>query len=222
MRKAIDLTLPIIVGHWRYSNQRRPVHSIADGDASNVTYFDLQTHMFTHIDAPKHVVADGKTLDDFPVDLCIGKAAVLDVSYVKPNQGIGAEDLEKAYQKCEKADIILVKTSWGLHRDWTSKEFWDDAPYITEDGAKFLLSISPKVVGYDFPQDYDIRRLRTVDEHECDLTTHRYLLKNEILMIEYMTNMWEITGNNVDFVGLPLKLDHADGAQIRCVALEER
>ena len=41
-------------------------------------------------------------------------------------------------------------------------------------------------------------------------------------MIEYMTNMWEITGNNVDFVGLPLKLDHADGAQIRCVALEER
>ncbi len=193
MRKAIDLTLPIIVGHWRYSNQRRPVHSIADGDASNVTYFDLQTHMFTHIDAPKHVVADGKTLDDFPVDLCIGKAA-----------------------------IILVKTSWGLQRDWTSKEFWDDAPYITEDGAKFLLSISPKIVGYDFPQDYDIRRLRTVDEHECDLTTHRYLLKNEILMIEYMTNMWEITGNNVDFVGLPLKLDHADGAQIRCVALEER
>ena len=137
MKKVIDLTLPIIVGHWRYSNQRRPVHTIAEGAASNVTYFDLQTHMFTHIDAPKHVVADGKTLDDFPLDRLIGKAAVLDVSYVKPNQGIHEKDLSAAYQKCEKADIILVKTSWGLQRDWTTKEFWDDAPYITEDGAAF-------------------------------------------------------------------------------------
>lgn len=219
MRKVVDLTLPIVSNHWRYSNTYAPVRRIVDGEASNATRYELQSHMFTHIDAPRHILADGKVLEEFPLDLLVGKAAILDVSDVAPNQGIDADMLRKAYERCEPSSILLVKTSWGLQRDWMTTEFWDDAPYITDSGAEYLMSLNPKVVGYDFPQDYDLRRLRHVPEHECDLTTHRYILINEVLMIEYMTNLWQVPKRNVDFVGLPLYVTNADGAQIRCVAV---
>ena len=46
----------------------------------------MQTHWYTHIDAPLHQVADGKTLNDFPLDYLFGKAVMLDVSYVGPDE----------------------------------------------------------------------------------------------------------------------------------------
>lgn len=87
----------------------------------------------------------------------------------------------------------------------------------------YALCISAAVylVGFDFPQDYDIRRLRTEDEHNLTLTTHDYLLKKDILMIEYMTNLWSVESKVVDFVGLPTALENVDGAQIRCIAIED-
>jgi kynurenine formamidase len=74
------------------------------------------------------------------------------------------------------------------------------------------------VVGFDFPQDYDIRRLHKVDLNEIDLTTHDVLLANDILMIEYLSNLWKVPVQNVYIYALPLNLKNADGAQIRVVA----
>ena len=216
MPEFYDLTVPISTGHWRYPNKKEPCSQISKGDSANKTYFDLQSHWFTHIDAPKHHVDSGKTLNEFPLDIYVGKAAVLDVSYVQPNEAITAEKLEKAFQKCSTSERLLIKTSWGNKRDWTSKEFWDEAPYITKDGAEYLKSLKPRLVGFDFPQDYDLRQLRFGKKgSELDLTTHDVLLANNILMIEYMNFMWKFDAVDVDFYGLPLNLTETDGAQIR-------
>ena len=95
-------------------------------------------------------------------------------------------------------------------------DFWDSAPYLTRDAAEYIRSFEPSIVGYDFPQDYDIRKLRYVeDEKLLDMVTHEVLLKNGILMIEYMTNMWEVTAKSARLYALPLNMSHADGAQIR-------
>ena len=94
---------------------------------------------------------------------------------------------------------------------------------MTEDAAIYLASLEPHVVGFDFPQDYDIRKLRLgFDESELSLTTHIHILKKDIMMMEYMTNLWSVKGKVVDFVGLPTALENIDGAQIRCVAIEDQ
>lgn len=225
MRKISDLTLPI-VPHWRCPIKIEPAKSIKDGDAANVTHFDLQTHWYTHIDAPLHQLADGKTLNDFPLEILVDKAVLLDVSYVQPHAPITAEMLKKALDEAvpagqEVPKIVIVKTCWEQKTPWQSYEYWDNAPFIADDAAQFLYDLHPNVVGFDFPQDYDIRRLRTEDEHNLTLTTHIYLLKKDILMIEYMTNLWSVKNSIVDFVGLPTALENADGAQIRCIAIED-
>jgi kynurenine formamidase len=201
--------------------------STLKGDPASVTRFPLQTHWYTHIDATIHQFPDGKTLNEYPLSNLFGTATVLDVSYVKDNQPISAEMLKEALGDDEPTKIILIKTCWQDSRGeenwfdfWQSHDYWDEAPYMTDDAADFLTSLKPNVIGFDFPQDYDIRKLRFgVDERHCYLTTHRRCLRYEIMMIEYMSNFRELKNKYVEFVGLPTALENADGAQIRCVAI---
>lgn len=219
MQRYIDLTLPIIQ-HWRYPIDIKDAKSFLKGDAANMKHFEMCSHWFTHIDAPLHQLANGKSLDDFPIENLIGKAVILDVSYVEKNEPITREMLEQAIGKDVDYKIIIIKTCWGKKISWETTEFWDDAPYMTEDAAIFIRNLNPKVVGFDFPQDYDIRKLRFTDEHNCYLTTHEYILKKDILMIEYLTNLWQVKNKIVDIIALPLPLKKADGAQIRVLAIE--
>ncbi|OON97858.1 MAG: hypothetical protein ATN32_05205 [Candidatus Epulonipiscium fishelsonii] len=213
----VDLSLPI-VPHWRYPIQIEDAKSFKKGDLFNIKQYALKSHWYTHIDAPLHYVDGGKHLDEFPLDILIGKALILDLSHVSANEAITEYILKKAVGDAKDTNFIIIKTCWEQKTDWNTTDYWDNAPYITEDGAKFIASLNPKVVGFDFPQDYDIRKLRYTDESECFLTTHEYILKNNILMIEYLTNMWNVSGKYVDIIALPITLPKSDGGQIRVVA----
>ncbi len=217
--KVVDLTLPIIP-HWRYGLEQKLAHDIASGARTQHTRFTLQTHWYTHIDSPAHYVHGGRTLDQYPLEMMAGEALVLDVSDAKDNEPIGAERLERARRGNKARDIVLVKSCRGRRVDWTTTEFWDSSCYITRDGARWLADLGPKLVGFDFPQDHDIRLIRTKGEHGLDMTTHDELLIDRgILMIEYLNNMWGFDGEVVDFVGLPLNLRNTDGAPIRAVVM---
>lgn len=180
----------------------------------------MRTHWYTHIDAPLHYVNGGKSLEDFKLlDMLVGKASILDLSDIQSNEPITREMLEKAKAAVPMNDMLFFRTDWGKKRDWTTREYWLDAPYFTKEGAMYIKELGPKVVGFDFPQDYDIRRAAEMREQDVDFTTHEYLLKNEILMIEYMNNLWELQKDVVDIVALPIAIRNADGAQIRVVAI---
>lgn len=221
MKKYVDLSDHINNEHFRYKNFIRQDQTTKDGITRTVNYMSL-SHGFTHIDAPLHMVPDGKELRDFDLfSFLIGKAAILDISDVKPNEGITAGKLQKAYEGCKTNDFLLVKTSFGLQRDPTTPEFWADAPYLTVEAVKYLLSLKPKVIGYDFPQDYAIREGAKATMTEENSPTHFLVLPNDILMIEYMTNLWSIPAGikDIDIYALPLAIDipKNDCAQIRVV-----
>ncbi|ONI44197.1 hypothetical protein AN640_05735, partial [Candidatus Epulonipiscium fishelsonii] len=149
----VDLSLPI-VPHWRYPIQIEDAKSFKKGDLFNIKQYDLKSHWYTHIDAPLHYVDGGKHLDEFPLDILIGKALILDLSHVSANEAITEYILKKAVGDAKDTNFIIIKTCWEQKTDWNTTDYWDNAPYITEDGAKFIASLNPKVVGFDFPQDY--------------------------------------------------------------------
>ncbi len=218
--KIVDLTLPI-GPHWRYGLEQKITHSFAEGSRTQHTRFTLQSHWFTHIDAPRHYVPGGETLEQIPLDLLIGSATVLDVSDVGDNEAIDAGRLQKALGDRQPHPIILVKSARARQCDWTTTDFWDAAPYVTRDAAVWLRGTGARVVGFDFPQDHDIRIMRVKGEHGADMTTHDELLAKGVILIEYLTNMWLFDADEVRFVGLPLNLQNADGAPLRAVALIE-
>lgn len=228
MRRIIDLNVPI-EEHWRYGIHFSNPRTHANGDPWQCTAYNLESHWFTHIDYPIHHDPNGDNSDAFPIEnWCMGKALVVDLTHVGDDEGITAAMLEEATKdyKDTHFDYLLLRTDRARKVSWYTTEFWDHSPYVTEDGGIWIRDYAPKVVGYDFAQDYDIRNIRKCRNQEelnqISQPVHDHVLKEgRILQIEYLTNLWEIGTPVCDVVALPLSTQHTDGAQIRVIAVTE-
>ncbi len=78
--------------------------SIKNGDVCNLTAFKMCAHNGTHVDAPFHFYADGKTIDQVDLDCFIGWA------YVAEHDGdISADDAKNILKAANGCERILVK-----------------------------------------------------------------------------------------------------------------
>ena len=78
--------------------------SIKNGDGCNLTAFKMCAHNGTHVDAPFHFYADGKTIDQVDLDRFIGWA------YVAERDGdISADDAKNILKAANGCERVLVK-----------------------------------------------------------------------------------------------------------------
>jgi kynurenine formamidase len=66
----------------------------------NAQYIMTSNHMGTHLDAPRHFVTKGKTIDQIPIEWCWGPGVIVDLS-----------DIEKRVEVRE-GDILFIHTGW--------------------------------------------------------------------------------------------------------------
>ena len=89
--------------------QKTQFKSIDNGDLYNLSAFSMCAHNGTHIDAPRHFISGGKTIDEIALNVFVGMA------YVASHNGIvTAEDATKILKKAheinaECAKRILIK-----------------------------------------------------------------------------------------------------------------
>ena len=100
-----------------------------------------------------------------------------------------------------------MRSCWEQQRSPRTEEFWTEAPYLTREAAEWLLARRPKAVAFDFPQDYPIRLLlkgetRPLEEN----VTHDVLLRNGVILIEYLSNTAALVEPRSWFCCLPLKI----------------
>jgi arylformamidase len=94
---------------------------------------------------------------------------------------------------------------------------------MTAEAAIFLREAGIRAVGFDFPQDHCIRFFLTgqkrppLPEH----VTHFHLLKQGVIMFEYLCNTAALRQARSFVVALPVKLPDSDGAPARVIAIEE-
>ena len=220
--RIIDLTLPISPGHVRWSPEITVRGDVAAGDLFQVTTLKISCHSFTHVDAKRHYFAGAPTIDETPLDALVGRARVIDLSSVGPNQAIDAAHLAACAGPLEPHRKVILRSAWHRHRSIATEAFWRDAPYLTRDAAEWLLDHNVETVAYDFPQDFAIRQLldgdiRPIEEH----VTHDILLRNGVHMVEYLTNTAEIRASEVFFSAAPLKIPGGDGSPARVYVIED-
>jgi arylformamidase len=217
MAKYIDLTLPID-GAFKFKVDFKKDLSHEENRCQS-TSFQMSAHAFTHLDAPLHMVANGKSIDVIPVDFFIGDAVLLDIPKGK-SEAITAADMERAGQQAKNGDIVLIRTGW-LEKMW-GKEGYDDCPYLTSEAAEWLVKLKARIAGYDFVQDYSVRDFHRKGGVEPeDLVVHQILLRNGILNIEYVNNLSKISQPRFKLIALPLALKDSDGSPTRVVAIED-
>jgi len=217
----IDLTFPIRE-HFRWPVELSAKGDQTKGDTFRVTTLKGPVHAFTHIDAARHILADGDTIETLDLDRTVGACDVLDLTDVAADSAIDAGRLAEAAAGLAEplAPRLLLKTGWSSRTPIDERRFWTASPYVTRDGAQWLQDRQPLSVAFDFPQDRTIRDLLDggpvppLDAH----VTHALLLAQGVTLIEYLANTMALSASRIHLVALPLKIDGADGAPARVIA----
>jgi arylformamidase len=166
-----------------------------------LTTIEMGSHTGTHMDAPFHMIDGGKRLGDFPLDILIGKATVVEIP---PARSIGRAQLQGF--DWTGVERILLKTENSNH--WNDGKFYEEFVYLEPDGAEFLVERGVRLVGIDY---------LSVDKFQsASHPSHFVLLQKNILIIEGL-NLNAVPPGNYTLFALPLNLHDADGAPTRVV-----
>ena len=104
-----------------------------------------------------------------------------------------------------KGDIVLVLT--GFYKKFGQAEYYEKYPEITEDFAKKLVDLGVKIVGVDTPSP-----------DRPPFNIHKLLLKNDVLIIENLTNLEKLLGiKKFEIFAFPPNFD-VEGSPVRVVA----
>lgn len=118
-------------------------------DRFNAEQIRLNSHTGTHLDAPFHFFPQGQTIDQLDVSLFQGEAVIVDLrGIIQTKQGITASHLEPYKDQIHEGSIVLFDTGWNEKRSF-DKEYMNDWPYLTGEGAEWLKARKIKGVGID-------------------------------------------------------------------------
>jgi kynurenine formamidase len=178
-------------------------------DGHKTTSLQFHSHISTHMDAPSHIIEDGKNLDQIDISQFFGRAYIADCSDMDE---ISKDYLSCIHDKIKYADFLLFYT--GKHKKWGTPIYTRNLILLNEEGAKWLSMLPLKGVGIDA---ISFDRI-DADPFKNELIIHSTLLSKDILLIENLNNLEQITGKFIDFACLPLYYENADGSPVRAVA----
>ncbi len=159
----------------------------------------MGTHTGTHIDAPAHMIEGGKSLDQFMAEKFVGRGRYVLVK----NNVFSLEDVVKA--DISEGDIVLFNTEMSYR--YNDPVSFENYPVMSEEIARYLVECKVKMVGVD---------TCSVD-NDPSFPIHKILLGKDILLIENLTNVEQLSGLTSTIYALPLRLN-LDGAPARVIA----
>ncbi len=213
--KPIDLTLTISQSIPTFPGSPKPqfiVWSTLKEDGYNLELLFLSSHTGTHLDAPYHFVKNGAKIHQIPLDRLLGNGILIKIKKGK-NKAISKNDLisfERKNGNIPKHSSVFFHTEW--QKNLKSDYYFTDNPGLSESATKYLISKKINLVGIDSPS-IDLGKDKT-------FSVHKILAKNNILIVENLSNLNKISSKQFDFIILPLKLKDATGSPVRAIAIQ--
>ncbi len=200
-RSWVDVTRPVEPGMVVYEGDPpvrvTPVLALDRGDAANVAVLRLGTHTGTHVDAPRHLLPDGRPVDRLSLDLLVGPARVL----ACPPGPITPAVVARA-----RARRLILKTESvvGAARRGAGPR----RRGLTLAAARSLVRAGTALVGVD--------SLSVEASGARRLPVHRCLLEAGVVIVEGL-DLSSIEPGTYDFCCLPLAIRDGDGAPARAL-----
>jgi kynurenine formamidase len=211
--KPIDLTLTISRSIPNFPGSPKPqfiLWSDIKNDGYNLELLFFSSHTGTHIDAPYHFIKNGLKIHQIPLDRLMGKAILIKLEKTK-NESITKLDIilfEKKNGKIPNNSTIFFFTGW--QKNLSKNYYFTENPGLAISAAKYLALKKINLVGIDSPS-IDLGK----DE---SYNVHNILSKNNILIVENLSNLSKILSKEFNFTILPLKIKDATGSPVRAVA----
>ena len=221
--KIVDLSLKLHSNMALYPGDPpidiRPILSMP-GDRVNILGINMSTHHGTHVDAPYHQVADGRLLDEFPLDTFIKNAIKIDVvpgdegstsnkkAGILYRQVVTGEDMASYAEMIARVEAVVIHTGYG--RLLLKGEVDEDFPYLDESAAEFLGKYKNlKIIGIDS---------LTVDAYQENRAHHILFADGKRILVETLVHLDELP-SHFTLCCFPTAIANTDGAPCRAVAL---
>ena len=174
--------------------EKRELKSMEKGELYNLTVFSMCAHNGTHIDAPRHFIQGGKTVDEISMDACIGMAYVAEHSGVVTDNDATEIIANAKKQNMEAAKRILIKGEVEVSLE---------AANVFASSNILLLGNEPQSVG---PQN-------------APMAVHLALLSADVILLEGIR--LSAVPEGVYFLNAaPLNLAGTDGSPCRAVLID--
>lgn len=172
-------------------------------DEVNVTLLTMTTHTGTHVDAPRHFIDGGKTLDQFPLDRWVGPCVVIDFTGL--NADITANDLQQANVPTDATRLVFKTRNSGIWRTHAAG-FFEGFIALAPSGARWVVEHQIRLVAIDYLS------IGAVNHEGSE--THTTLLGNDVLIVEGL-DLTNVTAGNYELLCFPLNVPNVDGAPAR-------
>lgn len=169
--------------------KRETLYSMENGDLYNLTAFSMCAHNGTHIDAPRHFLADGKTVEEIPLCQLVGWAYVAAFDGIL-NEIAAREILRRAKEAHpESAERILLKGE----------------AVVSAEAARVFAEAGLAVIGNES---------QTVGPEDGPMEVHLILLGAGVILLEGV-RLADVPEGVYLLNAAPLSLAGADGSPCR-------
>jgi len=215
-KKYVDLSHTIKNGEVTYKGLPAPLvcdyltreeskPNYEEGTSFQIGKIEMLGNTGTYLDCPFHRYEDGDDLSALPIHQLADIEGILIEAPYQDQLEVGIERF-KGLELRGKA--ILVYTGWSNF--WQTDNYFEHHPYLSEGAASFLVEQEVALVG--------------IDSHNIDNTNwnrrpvHSSLLKNNILIVEHLTNLKSLLDLSFTFTAIPPKIESFGTFPVRAFA----
>jgi len=221
--------------YWPTSASKFTLKSDANGPTEGGWFYAANTlstpeHGGTHLDAPKHFSATGRTTDQIPLEQLMAPAIVIDATAAasKDRDYRLTRDAVLAFEKANgvipRGSAVLMRTGWS--------RFWPNAKtYLGDDTPGDASKLSFPSFGVDaarlLVEERGVAALgidtASIDYgRSTDFQVHRVAAARNVPGFENLTNLDRLPPRGGFVIALPMKIEGGSGGPLRAVALVPR
>jgi arylformamidase len=171
------------------------------GNPIDMLQININSHNGTHIDAPKHHVKGGSSIDQMPLDTGIGPARVIEI---KDTRSITVDEIIP--YDIQAGERLLFKTH-NSYRPERFTEFIRDWVYFSTEAINYLAERKIRLLGIDA-----ISIGSPINANEI----HETLLTRGIYILEDL-ELGHVRPGRYEMICLPLRLQGGDASPVRAI-----
>jgi len=196
LSQNIECGMPVYPGDCEVTLSQTHVYS---RDQFNDHMLQTGMHVGTHVDGPMHMTDINKYICDLELESFCGQGCIIHAQ----NENI--IKLKDEYLDIIKGkSIVLIYT--GMNYCYGEEKYYSNHPVLDMSFCEILVKNNVKMVGVDMPSP---------DKFPFEI--HKYLLSNDVLILENLTNLDKINvDDNFEVMAFPLKIK-SDSCMVRAV-----
>jgi kynurenine formamidase len=187
---------------------------------SMISVLSILVHNGTHIDAPRHMVEKGMSVDQMPVTQFVKPGVLINLPGKGPNSVVTVKDVEDSGVAMRPNAIVMINTGW-TDKMWGKPGFWEQMPYLERGVAEYLVQKGVAGLAIDVFPEKPLWRGVKLDPGEVWIANHLALMQKNLPLIQFVTNLSQIGNGRFTVVAVPLAIKGGDASPVRVIALVE-